>query len=388
MPYSTETDRYFSKYRRHIHDHGHRRTTSVQDIMRWGVDTTLESDDAARREHLARPLLKLVALITGVETSFITVIDWVGQKQFVVFALNSSELQVPEGASVDWEDSTCRWTFLSGRPQTSDVPGDFPGSLGGELGMRSFFAIPILNGETVLGTVCGASRAVVELGNDKMEMVQLIADALAEQFKADGFSRAHRDRAEREVFAAQEQVSAMTVVAHEMETLALTDHLTGLDNRRGFIARWEQELANSGRHGHDIALLVADIDAFKDVNDKYGHAGGDRALQAMGEVMRSACRSGDVAARLGGDEFALALSHTGVEGAIRVAERIRSGFAEVVRSLSLPCTVSIGISGSDHTQRRDLMAAADRALYRGKHLGRNRVEIWAEETVAQMMGQT
>ena len=201
-------------------------------------------DDDARLEDLARPLLALVQRITGLETSFLTLIDWAAQKQLILFARNSSELQVPEGALVDWKDATCRWAFLSGHAHTSDVPHDFPTSVAAEqFAMRSYLAVPILDGASITGTVCGASRALVTLDDGQLEMVQLVADALSAIVKGETVARAWRDRLQREM-------DATLVTARQMETLAETDPLTALLNRRGFTARWEQELAGSARYDH------------------------------------------------------------------------------------------------------------------------------------------
>ncbi len=311
-------------------------------------------------EQVARPLLELMQSISGLETTFITQIDWDDQTQEVVYALNSAELQVTEGSVVDWSDSMCRWVFLSGQEQTSDVKGAFPDSLGAKkLGMETFFAVPVLAEGRTIGTVCGASRQVVEINDAVLAMMRLVAMAMAVQLQTDQESRAHSDRANR------------------AEVLALTDDLTGLPNRRAFNSRAEQELARSARHPCHVAVLMLDVDEFKAVNDQFGHAVGDQVLQAVAQAMRSGSRVEDVLARLGGDEFALTLSNTDAVGAVRAAERVRRAFAELSAAMGVCCSISIGLSTSEATPRRELIAAADQALYRSKALGRNRVEVWA-----------
>ncbi len=337
--------------------------------------------DGVGFERLARPLLELIQRITGLETSFVTQIDWASQQQQVVLALNTSDLEVPEGAVVDWSDSMCRWAFLSHKEQSSDVAKDFPGSLGADqLGMLTFFAVPILADDATLGTVCGASRRSVELEADVMLLMRLVAETMSFQMAAQRESQVHRERAER------------------AETLAFTDPLTELANRRAFTARLEEELARSGRHGSPIAVLVIDVDCFKAVNDTFGHHGGDTVLNALGEVLRQVVRAadvparlehddlalllphsqaGDIPARLGGDEFALLLPAADAAGAETVAARIAEGFRLATARLGMPCTLSIGISTSETTPRRSLLAAADDALYRSKANGRDRAEISA-----------
>lgn len=301
-------------------------------------------------ERLARPLLQLVQRLTGLETSFVTHIDWARQCQEVVLALNTSTLHVAEGAVVDWSDSMCRWTLLSGKEHTADVQGDFPGSVGGDdLGLETFLALPILVGDATLGTLCGASRRPVDVPTDVMEHLRLIAEAMAFQLATAVESRANQERAER------------------AEALVTTDGLTGLPNARAFNTRFEEELARSGRHGTSISLLVLNVDLLQRVNDRDGR--GDAVLQALGEVLCEAARVGDVPARIGDDEFAMLLPHTDTWGAETAAARIAGEFQGAMTGLGNPCTLSIGISSSDTIQRRCLFSAADAALARRKAAG-------------------
>jgi len=329
-------------------------------------------------ESQARPLLELVQRITGLETSFVTEIDWEHQRQDVVFALNTGEMVVGEGTSTDWSDSMCRWTFLNGQQESHDVATDFPGSIGAEvLGMRTFFALPILDGDATIGTVCGASRRVVELGCDQLEMILLISESLAHQMKGNIEARAQQSR-----------VSELTSTAEAMQALALSDAQTGLANRRGFDARWEAELARSGRHHHPIGLLVLDIDGFKQINDDHGHDGGDRVLEVLGAVLRSISRLEDIAARRGGDEFALVVAHASPEEVAAIARRAKDEFARATTALGIPCTLTVGVSLSCHTPRHRMLSTADKALYRGKARGRDRVEVWRAIDEASALGPT
>lgn len=301
-------------------------------------------------ERSVRPLLELVQRLTGLETSFVTEIDWASQTQQVSLALNTSDLTVAEGSVVPWSDSMCRRAFLSGKNHSSDVLGDFPGSLGGDqLGMRTFFALPILDpdGEPV-GTVCGASTRSVDIEPTVLEHLELIADAMAFQVAAHRERHALRHRAER------------------AEMLAFVDPLTGLANRRGFDSRVEQEAARAGRAGLSIAVLFLDLDDFKQINDTYGHRGGDDILIAMGRVLGSVARTEDVAARLGGDEFALLLAPGHRASAQEVADRMAREFRKATADMGMPCTVSVGISTTVTTPVESLVDAADAELYRQK----------------------
>ena len=311
-------------------------------------------------ERMVRPLLALMQQLTGLETTFLTQIDWTAQQQTVTFSLNSSELVVSEGSTLPWNDSMCRWAFLSGRHLSAQVGTDFPGSIGAAaLGMQTFFAVPVMAGDgEVIGTVCGASRSSIELNDATMAMVELVAEATACQMEVTTTARIASRRADT------------------AETLALTDPLTGLANRRGFTARYEQELARSARHGGAVSLLLIDVDNFKAINDTHGHHRGDEVLRAVAGALEEAARAEDVPARIGGDEFAVALPHTGVNGAVEMASRVARLFAEATVEMGVSVTLSFGVCGSDTTPRRSMMAGADLALYRSKDLGRNRIEVW------------
>jgi diguanylate cyclase (GGDEF)-like protein len=179
---------------------------------------------------------------------------------------------------------------------------------------------------------------------------------------------------------ANEQLAAAN---QELERLTLTDPLTQLPNRRNFEIIFDQEWKRCSREAHPLSILVVDIDFFKLYNDRYGHLSGDHCLQQVAaSLQRCACRAGDFVARVGGEEFVAVLSNTPSQGAAVVAERMRRGVEELClahhSSAAAPVvTVSIGVvtvvPGRDQSGEA-LIAAADRALYRAKEEGRNRVQ--------------
>jgi diguanylate cyclase (GGDEF)-like protein len=165
----------------------------------------------------------------------------------------------------------------------------------------------------------------------------------------------------------------------EAETRANIDALTGLPNRRYL----EEVLAVVGprrRTGDSLGALMIDIDHFKRLNDRYGHATGDRVLHAVGQQIASAVRSEDTPARYGGEEFAVVLRQAEAEQAVEVAERIRSAIGAIPPSqmgLREPVSVSVGVavSGAREVEAQALLEKADRALYRAKREGRDRVVL-------------
>lgn len=165
----------------------------------------------------------------------------------------------------------------------------------------------------------------------------------------------------------------------KLEQQAHLDYLTGLSNRRHFMEQGETELARAQRHGHLLSVFMLDIDHFKQFNDTYGHKAGDQVLQKLAEVMRATLRTVDILGRVGGEEFAVLLPETALAEAVEVAERLRQAVeqAPVVFEAGLPqhFTVSIGVTTQRvrETNLDILLNEADRALYRAKEAGRNRV---------------
>jgi len=169
----------------------------------------------------------------------------------------------------------------------------------------------------------------------------------------------------------------------EKRRLATTDALTGANNRHYFDKHFSRELKRVRRFGGALSLLLLDIDHFKAVNDRYGHAVGDDVLMDFAARVAAALpRDYDWCARVGGEEFVVVLPQTDLSGALVVAEKLRQYVANAPMKTSaggLPVTVSIGAAalsclaqGSEATVE-DLMALADKALYRSKQLGRNRI---------------
>ncbi|HEV2800151.1 MAG TPA: sensor domain-containing diguanylate cyclase [Pyrinomonadaceae bacterium] len=161
----------------------------------------------------------------------------------------------------------------------------------------------------------------------------------------------------------------------QMQQLALTDGLTGCVNRRSFEMQLERDLRLATRMRQPVSLIMLDIDHFKRVNDTYGHDAGDAALRFLADVLRDELRGVDTAARYGGEEFAVILPQAGLEGALIVAERLRSRLETTEVPGIGHITGSFGLATFPlHANTRDgLVGAADRALYEAKHAGRNRI---------------
>ncbi|WP_229072571.1 diguanylate cyclase [Actinoplanes sp. DH11] len=175
----------------------------------------------------------------------------------------------------------------------------------------------------------------------------------------------------------------MTGLVRAQRQAAITDGLTGLRSRRYFEEALGNESARAARYQLPLSMLLLDIDHFKNVNDTYGHNGGDRVLVEVTHRLRELIRPGDVVARYGGEEFAVLLPATGPEQAHEIAERIRRGVSAapiaVSESRLARVTVSVGLAGMPAAATTDeLVLSADRALYASKNAGRNRVTSAAD----------
>lgn len=174
--------------------------------------------------------------------------------------------------------------------------------------------------------------------------------------------------------------------ATEFQLMSITDPLTALPNRRYLEERLMEELNRSRRYDYPMSFLMIDIDDFKAYNDKNGHQAGDLALQITAHCLKGALRSADVASRYGGEEFCILLPQTGIVEAGTIADRIR----QRVSTTHFPhgktqplghVTVSIGVStfSSMVNTSENIIAAADRALYQAKHMGKDRIVFYGEE---------
>jgi two-component system, cell cycle response regulator len=173
-------------------------------------------------------------------------------------------------------------------------------------------------------------------------------------------------------------------------SLALTDELTGLYNRRYVFAHLQELLARIPANGSETAVLLFDIDHFKQVNDNHGHPAGDQVLRELAGRALRYVRSVDLIGRLGGEEFIVVMPETSLGGAVVVADRLRDAIAREVFMLRpsgecLPITVSIGIAAAARGEDLErVLKRADDALYAAKHAGRNRVVAFSEQQVPPM----
>ncbi|MFO7586484.1 MAG: sensor domain-containing diguanylate cyclase, partial [Gemmatimonadota bacterium] len=266
-----------------------------------------------------------------------------------------------------------------------------------------YLEIPVGRGVTGRCAATGEPQVVgdVQAGSDALDYIQGIPGARSEAavpLLADGriIGVFNAESTEPDAFG-ESEVQSLTVVARqaaavirsaqlldETRRLAITDPLTGLHNRRHFTRKLEENVRRSERYGERLALVLLDLDYFKNVNDRFGHQVGDRALQLLAGALRDAVRESDQTARIGGEEFALVLLRCEHELALSIAERVRErirGLAlEELPEVDMELSASVGVAffPDDGGDPKSLMRAADEALYRAKRMGRDQVVLASE----------
>lgn len=160
---------------------------------------------------------------------------------------------------------------------------------------------------------------------------------------------------------------------------ALTDHLTGVMNRRAFVAQLNDELQKFREYGTPFAVGFIDLDDFKDINDTLGHQYGDEVLQSIARMITACSRHSDHIARIGGDEFATIHPMISADNAVQMMERLRAQLVSEIAAERLPVTLSIGLCQCDdqhpRTSVEEIIDMADKAMYQAKHTGKNAVVL-------------
>ena len=227
-----------------------------------------------------------------------------------------------------------------------------------------------------------AFRRTVETGvGERAEFRFVLKDGNIRHMESDGRAILGADGKVSKVVVVSRDITALKTLEAELREMSALDSLTGLPNRRHFLSRLEQESARIHRlDGHRAAVLMLDSDHFKRINDAYGHAAGDQVLAHLARLMKDELRKVDTVGRVGGEEFAIILPGADLVSAEAFAERLRKRIASNPSNQEgtvVPITVSIGVASMDTTDSKaaDALVRADRALYRAKAEGRNRVVV-------------
>lgn len=316
-------------------------------------------------EELVRPLLELLQAVTGLESTYLTTIDTAAGYQYILFSRNTSRLDIPEGLSVPWEGTLCKRALEEGRPYTDDVANCWADSgPARELGIATYASTPVqLDDGTLYGTLCAASGERQPLAEGAAQVLQMFSRLIGQQI----------DR--------ERMLQALQHANNTLAVSALTDATTGLPNRRALMEELRRRLGAHGPNGHALVVAFIDLDQFKAINDRHGHQAGDQVLKFFADSARCVLGADALLARIGGEEFAALLSGQDARRATvlgaAVAQHFAVRVAEREEGMGIPATVSVGLAQFDDKvpPLADALAAADRALYRAKALGGNRVEL-------------
>ncbi len=247
------------------------------------------------------------------------------------------------------------------------------------LQQRPDLPIVFVTGENILGNAIqairdGAYDYVVKAG-DYLFSIPVVVEKNLELWRI----KQENEQLQNQLAEKNQQLEQ---AVERLETVASTDPLTGLANRRSINKAMDDRFAEAGRSGDDLAVLMMDLDGFKGVNDTAGHPVGDQVLVVAAQAIRDNCRQYDVAGRFGGDEFILILPDTSAGEAAAVAERILSDFNGAAEAVCRdadyhdPVSMSAGLATLHETgitSAEMLMAGADRALYAAKDAGKHRL---------------
>lgn len=224
-------------------------------------------------------------------------------------------------------------------------------------------------------------RTVATGVGERAEFRFVLKDGSIRHMESDGRAIRASDGRVSKVVVVSRDITELKLLEAKLREMAATDVLTGLANRRHFLALLDQELSRIHRlDGHCASVLMLDSDHFKKVNDTFGHATGDNVLRHLAVLMQRELRNSDTVGRVGGEEFAVILPGAELPAAEVFAERLRKKVARTPMAHQdrvIPLTVSIGVAGmrASDASADDALVRADRALFRAKECGRNMVAV-------------
>jgi diguanylate cyclase (GGDEF)-like protein len=278
------------------------------------------------------------------------------------------------------------------------VPDEPSPALGVRMDARASNSLPTRIGILVLTATGAALGSYVQLGDSMLGLASaasfaglasLVAFSVAKRAQRDVQCEADRSSSDAiaELASRIDQLTERNTRLQRsnqiLEQLSITDGLTQLNNHRSFQDHLTREIKRVNRYREPLSLLMIDIDDFKSLNDRFGHAAGDELLRRLAQIMSNAIRESDLLARYGGEEFVVLTPDTAIDGAYQLAEKIRTAIAEssfVLDESRRPTRVTVSIGVAEYLgNRMQFFDEADRSLYSAKAAGKNCVVISGED---------
>ena len=326
----------------------------MSDFILARVSQTLAAEQSL--ETLVRQLLEMLEAVTRMESTYLTRIDINAQRQQIMFAHNSSEMQIPEGFSVPWDESMCKRALEDQCTFSNDVANRWHSCIAAqELGIATFLSIPVrLADGSLFGTLCATSRQQQPYNLEGEQVMGLFAKLISHYVEKDTLVQ---------------QLQAANVA---LELHSSTDELTQLPNRRALFKQLALRFASARAQQQQVALIFIDLDGFKLLNDAKGHQAGDMALKLVADSLKTHTRRTDVVARLGGDEFVILMPNTGSAACLRLTRQLVVVIAHHMARAGFGVTASIGSATFTEAPESATTALqrADAAMYEAKARGK------------------
>lgn len=325
----------------------------MSDFILARVTQTLANEHSL--ETLVRRLLEMLEMITRMESIYLTRIDFDAQRQQILYAHNSSEMQIPEGFSVTWNDSLCKRALDDRCVFSNDVAERWRSCIAAQkMGIATLFSIPVhLTDGSLFGTLCAISREKQPYNLESEQVMNLFANLISHYVQ-------------KETLVQQLRAANVALEMH-----SYTDELTGLPNRRSLFKHLTAQFTLARQQQRSVLLIFIDLDDFKAINDRFGHPCGDSFLFQIGEHLAARMRSGDIVGRLGGDEFLIVGPYPELADQLEYIAALRQALTGIYflgeHRINYP-GASFGVIGAD-PQQLDIelaLRAADEAMYLDK----------------------